>query len=186
MKVIQSCLTLCYPMDYMDYTVHGMLQARILECVAFCFSRGPSQPRDPTQVSHIAGGFFNSWATGKPKNTGVGSLSLLQQIFKTQGSNPGLLHCRQFLYQLSHQGSLKCVRVQFTSVAQSCPTLCDPMNHSMPGLPVHHQFPEFIQTHLMPSSQFILCCLILLLSPIPPSIRVFSNESTLHNRWPKY
>ena len=53
-----------------------------------------SQPRDQTQVSRIVGGFLTSWATGKPKNTGVGSLSLLQQIFLTQESNRGLLHCR--------------------------------------------------------------------------------------------
>ena len=56
-KVTQSCLTLC---NRMDYTVHGILQARILEWVAFPFSRGSSQPRDQTQVSHIAGGFFTS------------------------------------------------------------------------------------------------------------------------------
>ena len=55
----------------MNYTVRGILQARILEWVAFPFSRGSSQPRDQTQVSHIAGGFFTSCATGKPKNTGV-------------------------------------------------------------------------------------------------------------------
>ena len=65
----------------MDYTVHGILQARILEWVAFPFSKGSSQPRDQTQVSRIAGGFFTSWATWKPKNTGVSSLSLLQWIF---------------------------------------------------------------------------------------------------------
>ena len=59
-KVAQSCLTLCDPMDG---TVHGILQARILEWAAFPFSRGSSQPRDRTQVSHIAGGFFTSWAT---------------------------------------------------------------------------------------------------------------------------
>ena len=56
-KVAQSCLTLCDPMDY---TVHGILQARILEWVAFPFSRGSSQPRDQTQVSCIEGGFFTS------------------------------------------------------------------------------------------------------------------------------
>ena len=55
--------------------------------VAFPFSRGYSQPRDPTQVSHIAGGFFTSWDTQKPKNAGVGNLSLLQQIFLTQELN---------------------------------------------------------------------------------------------------
>ena len=59
-KVAQMCLTLCDPMDY---TVHGILQARILEWVAFPFSRGSSQPTDQTQVSHIAGGFFISLAT---------------------------------------------------------------------------------------------------------------------------
>ena len=77
--------------------------------------------------------------------------------------------------------------VQFSSVAQSCP-LCDPMNYSTPGLPVHHQLPEFTQTHvhrvgdaIHPSHP--------LSSPwrlIPPCIRVFSNESTFHMRWPNY
>ena len=59
-KVTQLCPTLCDPMDY---TVHEILQARILEWVAFPFSRGSSQPRDWAQVSHIAGGFFTIWAT---------------------------------------------------------------------------------------------------------------------------
>ena len=79
---------------------------------------------------------------------------------------------------------------QFSSAAQSCPTLCNPMNCSMPGLPVCHQLPESIQTHVhwvnMPSNHLILCHPLLLLSLIPPSIRVFSNESTLCSRWPKY
>ena len=56
-KVVQSCPAHC---DLMDYRVHGILQARILEWVAFPFSRGSSQPRDRTQVCHIAGGFFTS------------------------------------------------------------------------------------------------------------------------------
>ena len=64
----------------MDYRVHGIIQTRILEWVAFPFSRGSSQ-------------------------SGVGSLSLLQEIFPTQGSNPCLPHCRRILYQLSHKGS---------------------------------------------------------------------------------
>jgi len=71
------------------------------------------------------------------------------------------------------------------SVTQSCLTLCDPMNCSTPGLPVHHQLPEFTES-VMPSSHLILCRPLLLLPPIPPSIRVFSNKSTLHMRWPKY
>ena len=57
MKVAQSCLTL---FDPMDYTVHGIIQPRILEWVAYPFSKGSSQPRDRTQVSHIVGGFFTS------------------------------------------------------------------------------------------------------------------------------
>ena len=67
--------------------------------------RGYSQLRDWTQVSCIAGGFFTSWATREAQDTGVGSLSLLQQIFQTQELNWGLLHCRRILYQLSYQGS---------------------------------------------------------------------------------
>ena len=68
-KVAQSCPTLCEPMDY---TVHGILQARILEWVAFPFSRGSSQPRDQTQVSHIAGGFFTSWPTREAQESWSG------------------------------------------------------------------------------------------------------------------
>ena len=80
--------------------------------------------------------------------------------------------------------------VQFISVTQSCPTLCDPMDCSMPGLPVHHQLPQFTQTHthwvsdaIQPSHP--------LLPPSPPTFnlsqhQVFPNESVLHIRWPKY
>ena len=88
------------------------------------------------------------------------------------------------------QGGWMSVSVQFSSVAQSCPTLCDPMNRSTPGLPVHHHLLDFTQTHVhrvrdaiqpshpqsSPSPP----------DPNPPSIRVFSNESTLRMRWPKY
>ena len=79
----------------------------MLAWVAIPFSRGSPQPRDQTQLSRIAGGFFITEPPGKPKNTGVVTLYLLQQIFPTQESNRGLLHCRQILYQLSHQGSPK-------------------------------------------------------------------------------
>ena len=85
----------------MAYTVHGLLQTRILEWVAFPFTRRSSQPRNRTQVSCITGGFFFLPAEppGKPKNTGVGSLSLLQRFFPTQESNWGLMHCRRILYE---------------------------------------------------------------------------------------
>ena len=79
--------------------------------------------------------------------------------------------------------------IQFSSVAQSCPTLCDPMNRSMPGLPVHHQLPEYTQTHVHRISDDIQPSHPLS-PPSPPapnpSIRVFFNESTFHMRWPKY
>ena len=94
--------------DPMGYTVHGILQARLLEWVAFPFSRGSSQPKDQTQVSRTAFGFFTCWAT------------------------------REALL----------VSDQFSLVAQLCPTLCNPMNRSTPGLPVHHQLPEFTQNHV--------------------------------------
>ena len=80
--------------------------------------------------------------------------------------------------------------VQFSSVAQSCPTLCDPIDHSTSGFPVHHQLPEFIQTHVHQVSDAIqpshLCHPLLLLPSIFPSIRVFSNQSALCIRWPEY
>jgi hypothetical protein len=67
-KVVQSCPTLCDPTDY---TVHGILQARIPDWVAFPFSRGSSQPRDRTQVSCTAGGFFISWATREAQQINI-------------------------------------------------------------------------------------------------------------------
>ena len=79
---------------------------------------------------------------------------------------------------------------QFSSVAQSCPTLCDPMNPSLPGLSVHHQLWSLLK--LMPiksvlSSNHLVLCRPLLLPPsISPSIKVFSTESVLCIRWPKY
>ena len=177
--VTQLCPTLCNRMDCSlpGSSVHGIIQARILELIAIPFSRGSSWPRDWTQVSCTAGIFFTVWTTreseshsvlsdsvtpwtvacqaplsmefsrqeywnrlpfpspkgdlptnlpnpgieprspalqadslpaepqGKPTNTGVNSLSLLQQIFPAQKSNWGLLHCRQILYLLSYQGS---------------------------------------------------------------------------------
>ena len=80
--------------------------------------------------------------------------------------------------------------VQFSSVTQSCLTLCDPMNCSTPGsLSITNSWSSPRLTSIesaMPPSHLILCCPLLLLPPISPSIRVFSNESILRMRWPKY
>ena len=80
--------------------------------------------------------------------------------------------------------------IQFSSVTQSCPILCNPKNSSTPGFPVHHQLSELAQTHVqqvgVPSSHLILFCPLLLLPSFFPSIRVFSSESVLCIRWPKY
>ena len=96
-----SCVWLCNPMDY---TVHGILQARILEWVAFPFSRGSSQPRDRTRYSSLQADSLPAELQGKPKNTGVGSLSLLQWICLIQESTQGLLHCWQI--QLNYQDNI--------------------------------------------------------------------------------
>ena len=109
-----SHVWLCNPIEYSlpGSSVHGILQARILEWVAM-----PS----------------------------------FQGIFPIQGSNLHLLcllHWQVDSLPLNHLGSPKLTYVQFSSVAQLCPTLCDPMNHGMPGLPVHHQLPKSTQTHV--------------------------------------
>ena len=109
MKVAQSCPTLC---NRMDCTVHGILQARILEWVDFPFSRdlpNPGiEPRSPALQADrspaLQADSLPAEPQRKPRNAGVGSLSLLQRIFPTQELNRGLLHCRQILYQLSYQG----------------------------------------------------------------------------------
>ena len=77
-----------------------------------------------------------------------------------------------------------------SSVAQSCRTLCDPMDRSTPGFPVHHQLQSLLKLmsieSVMPSIHLILCCPLIFTPLIFPSIRVFSDESVLHIRWPKY
>ena len=79
------------------------------------------------------------------KNTGVGCHTFLWGIFPTQGLDPGLLHCRWSLYQLSHKESPRILELvsSVSSITQSCPTLCDPMNRSTPDTNY-----EFTQTHV--------------------------------------
>ena len=127
------------------------------------------------------------------QNTGVGILSLLQRIFPTHGLNPGLLHSRLILYQLSHKGCPRILKwVQFSSIQSfsnvqlfvtpwtaACQASLSITNSwSLPKL-------RSIES-VMPSNHLILCLPFLFLPSIFPSIRVFSNESILHIRWPKY
>ena len=118
--------------------------------------------------------------------------------------NLGLPHCRQSLYHLRHQGShisylgvLNLFRIQlhfsqFSSVQSlNHVQLCNPMNHSSSQASLcitnSRSLLKLMSIEsVMPSNHLILCHPLLLLPPIPPSIRVFSNESTLHIRWPKY
>ena len=103
------------------------------------------KPRTPA----LQAGSLPSEPPGEPKNSGLGSLSLLKE-FQPRNSTGVSCICRQILSQLSYQGSPEqhLSSVQFSSVTQSCPTLCSPMNHSTPGLPVHQQFPESTQIHV--------------------------------------
>ena len=85
--------------------------------------------------------------------------------------------------------AFKLTNIQFSSVAQSCLTLRDPMDCITPGFPIHHQLQEIAQTYINlvgDAIQHLLLCRPLLLPSIFPSIRVFSSESVLHIRWPKY
>ena len=109
-------------------------------------------------------------------NTGGGCHALLQRIFPTQGLISSLL-------------TSPALAAQFNSVARSCPTLCDSMDCSMPGFPITNSqslLKLMSIESVMPSNHLILCHPLLLLPSIFLSIRVFSNESILCIRWPKY
>ena len=149
------------PMDCSlpDSSVHGIFLARILEWTAISFSRGFFQPRDGTWVSCIAGRFF----TTEP----LRSMVVLNCLW---------LYLIGYVYAVQEPGgkfsSTYQVTPQFSSVTQSCLSLCDPVNCSTPGLPVHHQLPEFSQMSIesvMPLNHLILCRPLLLLPSIFPA-----------------
>ena len=112
------------------------------------------------------------------------------RISVSGGEDLGMVSTSEVKLHSDCRTALLFISAQFSSVAQSCPTLCDPMNGSTPSFPVHHQLPEFIQTHVHRVGDAIQpsypLSSPLLLPPIPPSIRIFSNQSTLRMRWPKY
>ena len=131
-----------------------MLQARILEWIAIPFSGDLPNPGIEPRSPALQADSLPAEPQGKPKNTGVGILSLLQQIFLTQESNQRLLHCRQILYQLSHPGKPFNLFIMYAAAAaaaaatkslQSCPTLCDPIDGSPPGSPI----PGILQARIL-------------------------------------
>ena len=136
--VTQLCPTFC---DHMDcslpwFSVHGIFQARInWSRLPFPSLGKSSLPRDWTQVSCLAGRFFTETNQKSPFGTQERSWRLECVLYKVLRSSTGS-------YCVSRSS------VQFSSVAQLCPTLCDPMDCRMPDLPVHHQLPEFTQTHV--------------------------------------
>ena len=165
-EVPQSCWTLSDPMDCSPpgSSVHGSVQARVLEWGAIAFSELRSiHYVIATKINNrISQTFVRLLCVPSPSHS-------LHSNFPI-GNHHFLLHDH---YLLAFTYSLySCVH--FSSVAQSCPTLCDPMNRSMPGLPVHHQFQSSLRLtsieSVMPSSHLILCRPFLLLPPIPPSI----------------
>ena len=122
----------------MDYTVHGILHARILEWVAFPFPgdlpNAGIEPRSPTLQEDS----LPAEPQGKPKNSELSSLSLLRRIFPTQESSRGLLHYRWILYQLSYQGTINFATVLLLLLSRfSGVQLCDPIDCIPPCSSIH-------------------------------------------------
>ena len=156
--VAQSSPTLCDSMDCSrpGSSVYGILQARILEWVAIPLFQRLSQPRDQTQVSLTGGPFFTIWAS-------TWLTPLATNSHRSVSSVQLLSHVQLFAtpWIAARQASLSITNFRSSLRLTSIESV-------------------------MPSSHLILCRPLLLLPPIPPSIRDFSNESTLHLRWPKY
>ena len=183
------------------WTIHGILQAKILEWVVVPFSSGSSQPRDRTQVSHIAGISLPAEPLGKTYRKKEEKQMYLFSVlnffaiflvinklsFKTVFSQD-IQMARRHIRRCSKSSIIS--SVQLSSVTQSCPTLSDPMNCSTPGIPDHHQLPEFTRTHvhqvgdaIQPSHP--------LSSPSPPAPNPSQHQSLFQwvnicIKWPKY
>ena len=183
--VSQSCPTPCDPWTVAHQVPlsMGILQARILKGLSF-----PSpgdlpnpgiKPRSPT----LQADSLPSEPPGKPKNTRVGSSSLLQVIFLTQESNWGLLHCRQILYQLSYEGKIEGKRRRgqqrmrwLYSITDSADMSFSKLHEIMKDrLPMDCRL-HYLLESVMPSKHLILCCPLALLPSIFPSIGTFSNN----------
>ena len=167
-KLLELCLTACHPIDHSSpgSSVHGILQARILEWVAMLSSRGSSWDRDWSCISFLP--CFGRWVL----NT--------SEIWEAPWY---YIHIYRIYYfyttivqLLSSVWLFEIPSIEFSSVAQSCLTLWDPMNRSTPGIPVHHQLPEFTQTHVHRVSDAIQPSHPLS-SPCPPAPNPSQHQS---------
>ena len=135
-KLLQLCLTLCDPMEYSPpgSSVHGILQARILESIAMPFSRGSSQPGGRTRISCLL-----RWQAGSLPLAPPGKMTMVVLKVWLPSTDCGV---RSLIkagdLQRQDKSSLVADSVQFSSVTQLCPTLCEPTDCSIPGFPVHH------------------------------------------------
>ena len=133
-------------------------------------------------------GLYSPW-NSPGQNTGVGNLSLLQEIIPTQGSNPGLPHCRRILYHLSHKGkhSSSMSSGQSFSHVRLFATPWTAAHQASLSITNSESLLKLMSIQLvMPSNHLFFCHPLLLPPSIFPSIWVFSNESVLCIRWPKY
>ena len=184
--VIRSCLTLFDPMDCSPpgSSVHGDSPGKNTEVGCHALLQGIFPTQGSTQVSRIIGRFFTVWATREvPSNSNC--LNLTKEWYLIWSYNSLLSQTFQFLIniymeiQFSSVQSLSHVRLFATPWIQ----------HAKASLSITNSWSSLRLTSIesvMPSSHLILCLPLLLLPPIPSSIRVFSNESTLQMRWPKY
>ena len=167
-EVPQSCPTFCDPMDSSlpCSSIHGIFQARALEWVAISFSRGSSSQGSNPGIPHFRQMLYHLHHQGSQIYMCVCVCVCIFQMIYSCSIYWCLLHLKKikckllpscpleiFLCKnrfLSNPPSKRSTKrsSQFSSVAQSCPTLCDLLNHSPPGLPVQHQLPEFTKTHV--------------------------------------
>ena len=143
-------------------SVHGIFQAIVLEWIAISFSKGSSQPRDQTRVSLIVDRRFIVRATREVHR----KMIYLQAVDQVRKSGQKTRNQQSQGLELASQ----CVQ------HITCPTLCDPMNRSTPGLPVHHQLPGFTQTHVHRVSDAIQPSHPLS-SPCPPAPNPSQHQS---------
>ena len=157
-------------------SVHRIFQARILEWIAISFSRGSSQPRDGTRVSHTVGRFFTIWATRETHNRNtILSPSNLTSEYQYIFLKYQYIIERSFLdSEVGNKDDLFLRNVN-SSVTESCPTLFDPMDCSTPGFPVLHYLLQCAQTHVHQVSDVIQPSHPLL-PPSPPAFNLSQHQ----------